>query len=102
MLITARGNNIGLLGLKSRIESQVVDTFKKENPKKWTYRFIGYLPNCRQIEKGNVPKKWTQEKDNEFPKVDSSEGHKSRKMDIWVFLSVRASDTINDRLERMQ
>ena len=29
-------------------------------------------------------------------------GIKLAKMDIWIFLSARASDTIKERLERMQ
>jgi hypothetical protein len=34
--------------------------------------------------------------------MDSSKRDNNNKVDIGVFLSSRASDTINDRLERMQ
>jgi hypothetical protein len=30
---------------------------KRKNPKKWTDRLIACLPDCGQIEKGEVPEK---------------------------------------------
>ncbi len=54
------------------------------------------------MEKGNEPVKWTYEKGNKSLKADSSERDKNSKVDIWIFLSPRASDTISYRSERMQ
>jgi len=46
---------------------------KGMDPKKWTYRLVACVPDCRHIERGREPEKQTEEKGRKSLKVDSSE-----------------------------
>ena len=60
MLITARGNDICLLGLKitDRIPNHG-HLEKRRYPNKWTEKLFVYYPECRHTVKGSVPEKLT-------------------------------------------
>ena len=56
MMITARENNIGLLGLKLAERIHACRHLKKgKYPKGCTDRKKAYVPGCRHMEKGMKP-----------------------------------------------